>query len=71
MLTVLMDNFNFLTIMYACQMGIKKELRANYKISNNSIRVVKLITGTAKLNNMCNGIEKTKKSQSFKNENLQ
>lgn len=52
-------------------MGIKKELRANYKISNNSIRVVKLITGTAKLNNMCNGIEKTKKSQSFKNENLQ
>lgn len=38
---------------------IKKEYTEGYKVNNTSLRVVKLITGTAKLSNKWNGIEST------------
>lgn len=37
--------------------GIKKEFTEDYKVKNTSLRVVKLITGTAKLSNKWNSIE--------------
>lgn len=43
-------------VLYEKKKGIKKEYTDDYKIENTSIRVVKLITGTAKLSNKWNGI---------------
>lgn len=43
-------------VLYEKENGITKEYTEDYKINNTSIRVVKLITGTAKLSNKWNGI---------------
>lgn len=44
-------------VLYEKEKGIKKEFSEDYKVTNTSLRVVKLITGTAKLSNEWNGIE--------------
>lgn len=43
-------------VLYEKEKGIKKEYTDDYKIENTSMRVVKLITGTAKLSNKWNGV---------------
>lgn len=43
-------------VLYEKEKGIKKEYNDEYKVENTSMRVVKLITGTAKLSNKWNGI---------------
>ncbi|MEM4260514.1 MAG: UDP-N-acetylglucosamine 2-epimerase (non-hydrolyzing) [Candidatus Woesearchaeota archaeon] len=45
-------------VLFEKEKGIKKEYTDDYKVENTSIRVVKLITGTARLSNKWNGIEK-------------
>lgn len=43
-------------VLYEKEKGIKKESNADYKVNNTSMRVVKLITGTAKLSNKWSSI---------------
>jgi len=43
-------------VIYEKEKGIKKEFAEDYKVCNTSMRVVKLITGTAKLSNKWSGI---------------
>lgn len=51
---VIIDAINLL--LYKKEKGIKKEYANDYKVNNTSLRVVKLIIGTAKLSNKWNGI---------------
>jgi UDP-N-acetylglucosamine 2-epimerase (non-hydrolysing) len=48
-------------VFYEREKGINKEFTEGYKINNTSIRVVKLITGAAKLSNQWNGIDISKR----------
>lgn len=50
-------------VLFEKEREIKKEYSADYRVDNTSMRVVKLITGTTKLSNKWNGIEKGIKKQ--------